>query len=663
MLAMLDCNTTQIVFNSGTLLSEKYREWIMQPKTAREAPIRFQPRDPARPQVIGEPVLNTANIQGNILAGFNKDFQTLVFLRVTNVEHFRLWLGRLIPFIATTSEVLRFNRLFKEIRSRRRVETGTVQSTWMNVALSFHALSALSGDGTTFEHSARENFPEFAEFAQAKFLTADAFEDEAFKQGMQARSIDVLSDPPDPGVGKLPAEGNRNSWLFGGPKNEPDVVVILASDTRADLSEEVARLEDAIFAGRSPSGEFAPSGVEIIYKQHGATLPPPLTGHEHFGFLDGVSQPGVRGRVSSTDPSDLLTLRQNPDDLNQGKPGQDLIWPGEFVFGYPGQDPKLSVEESGPDSLTLKPWKDGVRANEPPKQGPVWAKDGAFYVVRRLRQDVAGFHSFLEQVGKSLGVGAGLVGAKIVGRWASGAPILRAASQDDPLLANDDCANNHFEFQDASAPIAPRSPQGSLCSDTRLPQSAGDKTGAVCPFAAHIRKTYPRDDTGTLSPAIGEQSTQTHRLLRRGIPFGVPLISGANPDGVDSGDRGLVFAAYQTSITEGFEFVQASWANNPDFKDKSVSGTIASGHDLVIGQTNSGLGKGSEGGRERRAVLTLQIGEQSKSHEIVAPVDWVIPTGGGYFFAPSIDALCLLTNTLDARILAKEQQHSRNEER
>jgi hypothetical protein len=43
------------------------------------------------------------------------------------------------------------------------------------------------------------------------------------------------------------------------------------------------------------------------------------------------------------------------------------------------------------------------------------------------------------------------------------------------------------------------------------------------PGKAHIRKAYPRDDTGTLADQIGEVTTQTHRLLRRGIPYGDPF--------------------------------------------------------------------------------------------------------------------------------------------
>jgi Dyp-type peroxidase family len=575
--------------------------------------------------MVNEPVLAVKEIQGNILAGFNKDQQTLLFLRITDPDDFRRWLGELIPFIATTAEVISFNRLFKEIRRRRKAETRTVLATWVNVALSYTALEALVPEGTDLRRKARElgldNYDDAIRDSGLPFSVAD-FADEAFRQGMSARAVSVLADPACPD-----SEGNPANWVLGGPNNATDVVIIVASDSPLELATEVARLEETIYSGRSRSGTAANSGVVIVHKQQGATLPPPLTGHEHFGFLDGVSQPGIRGLLSS-DPNDVLTLRQNPLDPNQGKPGQDLIWPGEFVFGYPGQDGEAAdITVPGPDSLA--------------GAGPAWAKDGSYLVIRRLRQDVDRFHRFLEAQSEQLGISAGLFGAKLVGRWKSGAPVLRAGDVDNPPLAEDDCANNHFEFQDASDPI-PAQPAvngctvpAAYCEDTRFAPSPGDPAGALCPFAGHIRKTYPRDDTGTLAPQIGEVTTQTHRLLRRGIPFGEPFFAAKDPErSTDSGNRGLVFAAYQTSIVEQFEFVQSSWANNPDFKDVPDATGVVSGHDLIIGQTNN-----SDGTRTRACRMTLPGGDAT----ITAPVDWVHPTGGGYFFAPSFSALCLLT--------------------
>jgi hypothetical protein len=47
----------------------------------------------------------------------------------------------------------------------------------------------------------------------------------------------------------------------------------------------------------------------------------------HFGFRDGISQPGTRG----------LTAPSDPNQPDEGEPGQQLIAPGEFVLGYPLQ--------------------------------------------------------------------------------------------------------------------------------------------------------------------------------------------------------------------------------------------------------------------------------------------------------------------------------------
>src|SRR5438552_5152666 len=260
----------------------------------REAPFPALDRagfSAAQPDAGTEDVVDIRNIQGNILAGFNKDFQTLLFLRIVHADEFREWLKDLVPFVATTAEVLAFNRLFKEIRSRRKSDSRTVQATWMNLAFSAAGLRKLAPRETT------------------------KFKDAAFQQGLRARSV-RLDDPTS-------GEGSRDQWLVGGPANEADVMLVFGADDRDDLFAEVARIEDSIFAARTADGRPLRCGVEIIFKQHGAVLPEPLTGHEHFGFLDGVSQPGLRGRISD-DVDDVLTLRQNPANPDQGNAGQDL---------------------------------------------------------------------------------------------------------------------------------------------------------------------------------------------------------------------------------------------------------------------------------------------------------------------------------------------------
>ena len=573
-----------------------------------------------RPAVPNEPFLRADNIQGNILAGFNKDFQTLLFLRITSLEDFRQWLADVVPFIATTAEVLAFNRLFKEIRRRRKVDSGTVKATWINIAFSYKGIARLAPK------------------------TAGQFKDEAFRAGLRERS-ESLGDPTR-------GDGSPESWVVGGPDNEADVVLIVASDDERDLLSEVERLEVSLYTPRAEGGKILSSGAKIVHKEFGAVLPPPLRGHEHFGFLDGVSQPGLRGRVSE-DPRDVLTLRQEPGEDGQpanpdrGKPGQDLLWPGEFVFGYSGQDPKAkSITCEGPNSL--KPHGKPI--------APEWASDGSYLVFRRLRQRVPEFHAFLEAQAAEAGISSELLGAKLVGRFKQGAPIMRT-QVDDPHLGNNDCANNDFEFsgeeeEEARTRGAVHGRGGlSLVQDQqgcphhqatlphpalddclceRSPEPEPDPHGLVCPIAAHIRKVYPRDDPGRVHGETGEVTTQTHRLLRRGIPFGPPYRSDVPPD-QDHYERGLLFLAYQTSIEEQFEFVQRQWANRADFEEGPEEDRHP-GHDLIIGQSH-------EPGGKRRFALRIEQDGQVEERTIETTEQWVIPTGGGYFFAPSIRAL------------------------
>jgi len=76
----------------------------------------------------------------------------------------------------------------------------------------------------------------------------------------------------------------------------------------------------------------------------GEARPGPEAGHEHFGYMDGIAQPAVKGFTT------------NP------LPGQALLDPGLFLLGEEGDFPTR----------------------------PTWAKDGSFMAFRQLQQLVPG---------------------------------------------------------------------------------------------------------------------------------------------------------------------------------------------------------------------------------------------------------------------------------
>jgi Dyp-type peroxidase family len=491
---------------------------------------------PPVPDERPEPVLAMANIQGNVVAGFNKDFQTLLYFNIDDVRRFKEVIRELGRLVATAEEVLAFNRLFKQMRDRRGY-SGTLKSTWINVAFSFAGLKILRDDAVLFA-------------------------DRSFRSGL-VEQAGALGDTTDPGKWKV-KDGDRG--------DAADVLIIVAADTEVDVEAEVKRVKELI------EGVGA---TQVGDDEKGKNRSGEMAGHEHFGFLDGISQPGLRGRASA-DPTDLITPRQNPQDRSQGKPGQELIWPGEFVFGYPDQDGSRDGNERGGDSMF-----DG--AGYP--LVPNWAKDGSYLVFRRFKQDVHEFHKVLQGEGKALGVSAELVGARLVGRWASGAPIMRAPTQDNTDLADNDCANNHFGFKKQTAPIA-----GGLnneCPRDDFKPADADPNGEVCPYTAHIRRVNPRDDVAAVI-------RRRHRLLRRGICFGESSASEPDAPSKDAVERGLLFLAYMTSIIDQFEFITKEWINNNDFPNERA------GADALLGQPGK---------------------------------TWVVPTGGGYYFAPSVFAL------------------------
>ena len=201
----------------------------------------------------------------------------------------------------------------------------------------------------------------------------------------------------------------------------------------------------------------------------------------------------------------------------------------------------------------------------------------------------------------------------LVGRWPSGLPIVESPERDDPAKTALPFALEHFSYRD---PVAMRVTSPASGEEILLPAGADDPAGRVCPFAAHVRKVNPRNDP----PELGShEATLQRRILRRGITYGSPSRDVREDDGVD---RGLVFVSYQTSIEHQFEFLSRNWMNS------SVNPN-GGGHDLIVGQSSTPT-------RRRRATLSPSFGRNAL---VNAADEWVIPTGGGYFFSPSISAL------------------------
>ena len=515
-----------------------------------------------------EPVFDSAtqkDIQGNIIPGFNKDHQHFLFFRIRNGKRTKLFLRDILPRISTMEEVIAFRRLYRSKRFLLGRHNTYLCSTWVNIAFSRRAIELLSSKAD-----------------------ADAFGDRSFQLGLSQRSS-YLGDPTSPAHRGFPRK-----WKVGGPKNEADIVLILASDATAVLDDLVALLK------LRAQG----AALDLLFEQRGDTLPGDLRGHEHFGFKDGISQPGVRGKLSAA-PGDYITPRYIAagDDrrLYLAKPGQQLVWPGQFLLGEQRQSTEDQLNSIAAASNFAK-----------------WAKRGSYLVVRRLQQDVRAFYNFVGLGAAQIGITRDKFAAMLVGRWPSGAPILRVPGGDNPALGDDDFANNHFILDDDTRPSSLH-PIPGYPGDT-YPQAAADFLAQVCPHFAHIRKVHPRDTATEMGKPA---DSFTRMILRRGIPYGPPLVGVKKATrGLFAADRGLMFLCYGASIEDQFEFLQRRWSN-------SGSQPNLGGFDPIIGQN----------GRHGSRIRFIDFPTAAGTVRINIKDEWVTPTGGGYFFAPSISAI------------------------
>jgi Dyp-type peroxidase family len=306
---------------------------------------------------------------------------------------------------------------------------------------------------------------------------------------------------------------------------------------------------------------------------------------EHFGYVDGLSQPKIEGR-----PKRKKHESEDEDDSSRVKPGSE-VKPGEFLLGYYNERRARIAHGPGPD----------IRRN------------GTYLVFRQLEQDVPAFNAFLSQTAKRIGENEEWVAARLLGRWRNGNPLAVTEPAAQAVKAKKpDAGGTDAKAQAARAKGPLEKPPASKNDFLYYYQ---DRSGLTCPIGAHIRRANPRDSLGP-DPETALRLSKMHRIIRRGRPYGEKWEpDAAKPDG---GKRGMLFIALNADIAGQFEMIQHSWLNNPRFNG------LYTGTD-PISHFPDGQG------------ITIQ--NRPANLHIDHPKPFVTVRGGAYFFLPGIRAL------------------------
>jgi Dyp-type peroxidase family len=369
-----------------------------------------------------------------------------------------------------------------------------------------------------------------------------------------------------------------SKWQWGGPANERVDLILMVFGKNNAVAENYFQ---------SLKQKFEP-GFSVVHIIDGKPLP---NDREHFGFRDGVSQPVIKG-------SNVAPVGNN-NDIN----------PGEFILGYQNEydiypdAPLLKAPQGSPELLQDNP--SGYIDDSTGKSFKDIGRNGTYFVLRQLEQNVNGYWSFLkkqttDEHGNINNEEATKIAAKMMGRWPSGAPLVKHPDKDPgPSIDSDD---NSFSY------------------------TKEDKDGEKCPFGSHIRRMNPRDHFEESPPGVSLKLTRRHRIMRRVRSYGEDFIGSAK-NHKPNGEVGLLFGCFNANISKQFEFIQYTWANSPKFKK------LYDDPDPIIGVRECPV---------TGVKQNFTIPQKTVNKVIPDLQRFVTVKGGAYFFFPSISTLKFL---------------------
>jgi len=404
-------------------------------------------------------------------------------------------------------------------------------------------------------------------------------------------------------------ENGPTNWRWG--QTQPDVALLVYGES----DEAVKGLADGLVTLGRGLGMAAPHSIPL--------KPVAKDKREPFGFVDGISQPVIRGTYKGLRSADPI----------------HLVEPGEFILGYPDNrgnlppGPTLPAAEDPENRLPLVDAGNDFGRTVVGNPRDV-GFNGSFLVIRELEQDTEGFNAYCraeadhlrraDRLSEPYVVTEEFIAAKMVGRWRDGSSLVRHPYEpklkeqaraearlqlSHAVAASDGGGGDKHETarpttHPADAPSIERAPPPSFRPDNDFLFGTEDPEALRCPFGAHIRRANPRD---SLDPGSADQIaiSNRHRIIRVGRQF-IPK-EGGNP--------GLLFMCLNGDIERQFEFLQQTWLNSPSFHGLSC-------------EKDPLLGDGEVG------VCSYTVPTREGPVRLPPMPRFVTTKGGGYFFLP-----------------------------
>jgi len=397
-----------------------------------------------------------SNLQGNILKGHGRDHTTHIFVefKEDQVNNVKKWIADFTKnHITSCKKQLRDRELYK----RNKVSGGLFASFFLT--------------STGYDYLGFDNKTPGKNKMDPAFLT-----------GLKTRR-GVTNDPP------------LDKWEKGYQK-KIHAMVLLADD---DMNNMGTKAKDVLNALEEIC---AICSVEYGHAIRNANK----DGLEHFGYVDGISQP--------------LFLE---DEMEEYKYFHNI--PNNDMLFDPSAEKELVLVpdpfvEQNPNALTCY---------------------GSYFVFRKLEQNVKAFKELEKELGAELYDAEAdeekreLIGAYLVGRFEDGTPAVM--DSEEGMIGSGNFNNFNYD---------------------------NDSTGGRCPYFAHIRKTNPRRNGKPDKSHIMARRGIPYGM--RNVDTAIDPIPLQMPEG----DVGLLFMSYQADLRNQFELIQRYWSNDKDFEIKGT---------------------------------------------------------------------------------------------